>query len=49
MTIGGDTREYRAGDSYNIPAGVEHGGIITAGSKIIDIFEENDRYPIKAR
>ena len=49
LTIGGDTREYRAGDSYNIPSGVEHGGIITAGSKVIDIFEENDRYPVKAR
>ena len=49
LTIAGDTREYRAGDSYNIPSGVEHGGIITAGTKVIDIFEENDRYPIKAR
>lgn len=49
LTIGGDTREYRAGDSYSIPSGVEHGGIIIAGSKVIDIFEENDRYPVKAR
>ncbi|MCK4860988.1 MAG: cupin domain-containing protein [Rhodobacteraceae bacterium] len=48
LTIGGDTREYRAGDTYNIASGVEHGGIITAGTKAIDIFEEADRYPIKA-
>ena len=49
FTIGGETKEYRAGDSYNIPSGVVHGALITAGTKAIDIFEENDRYPIKAR
>lgn len=25
LTIGGDTKVYRAGDSYSIPASVEHG------------------------
>lgn len=49
LTIGSDTREYRAGDTYSIPSGVEHGGTITAGTKVIDIFEESDRYPVKAR
>lgn len=48
LTIGGETRTYRPGDSYTIPAGVEHGGMIKAGTRVIDVFEEADRYPIKA-
>lgn len=48
LTIGGDTRVYRSGDSYSIPAGVEHGAIIKAGARVIDVFEEADRYPIKS-
>ena len=47
FTIGGETRTYRPGDSYSIPAGVEHGAFIKAGSRVIDVFEEADRYPIK--
>ncbi|MGB0496739.1 MAG: cupin domain-containing protein [Rubricella sp.] len=47
LTIGGDTRVYRPGDSYNIPAGVEHGARIRAGARVIDVFEEADRYPLK--
>lgn len=47
LTIGSETRTYRPGDSYSIPAGVEHGGTIKAGSRIIDVFEEPDRYPIR--
>lgn len=47
FTIGGETNIYRAGDSYSIPAGVEHGALIKAGTRVIDVFEEADRYPIK--
>jgi quercetin dioxygenase-like cupin family protein len=47
FTIGGETKTYRTGDSYSIPAGVEHGALITAGTRVIDVFEEADRYPIK--
>ena len=47
FTIGGKTRNYGPGDSYSIPAGVEHGALIKAGTKVIDVFEEADRYPIK--
>lgn len=49
LTIGGNTRVYRPGDSYSIPAGVEHGAQITAGTRVIDVFEEADRYPVKPR
>jgi quercetin dioxygenase-like cupin family protein len=47
LTIGGETRTYSRGDSYNIPAGVVHSGRIPAGAKIIDFFEEPDRYQLK--
>jgi quercetin dioxygenase-like cupin family protein len=47
LTIGAETRTYRAGDTYDIPAGVVHSGVIKAGAKAIDVFEEGDRYPLK--
>lgn len=47
FTIGGETKVYRAGDSYSIPAGVEHGALIKSGTRVIDVFEEADRYAIK--
>jgi len=47
LTIGGETRKYGPGDSYNIPAGVVHSGRLPAGAKIIDFFEEPDRYELK--
>ena len=48
MTIGGVTKTYRPGDSYSIPAGVEHGATVKAGTRAIDVFEEADRYTLKA-
>jgi quercetin dioxygenase-like cupin family protein len=47
FTIGGEAKVYKAGDSYSIPAGVEHGAFIKAGTRVIDVFEEADRYAIK--
>lgn len=49
LTIGGETKTYRPGDSYDIPSGVEHGARITAGTRVIDAFEEADRYPLKPK
>jgi quercetin dioxygenase-like cupin family protein len=48
FTIGDETRTYRPGDSYSIPAGVVHSARIAAGTVAIDVFEEPDRYPISA-
>ena len=48
FTIGEDTRVYRPGDSYSIPAGVLHGARIKAGTRVVDVFQEADRYPLKA-
>lgn len=47
LTIGGETRTYRPGESYTIGRGVEHGGRIPAGTIVIDVFEEPDRYPVR--
>lgn len=47
FNIGGETKVYRAGDSYSIPAGVEHGALIKSGTRVIDVFEEANRYAIK--
>ena len=48
LTIGGDTRIYRPGDSYYMPDGVPHSARIKAGTRVIDAFAEADRYPIKS-
>ena len=48
LTIGGETRVYHPGEAWDIPSGVEHGARIKAGSCAIDVFEEPDRYPLKA-
>jgi quercetin dioxygenase-like cupin family protein len=47
LTIDGATKSYIPGQSYNIPSGVEHSVKVRAGSKVMDIFEEPDRYPLK--
>lgn len=49
LTINGETRVYAPGDSWDIPAGTPHGAKLTAGSLIMDVFEEPDRYPVKAQ
>ena len=48
LTMDGQTRTIRPGDTYSIPAGTEHGVSIKAGTRILDVFEEPDRYPLKA-
>ena len=47
FTIRGETKTYKPGDSYSIPAGVAHGALIKAGTRVIDVFQESDRYVIK--
>ncbi len=47
LTINGVTRVYRPGESYDIPSGAEHSARLTAGTIVIDAFEEADRYPLR--
>jgi quercetin dioxygenase-like cupin family protein len=44
LTIDGETRTYRAGDSFHIPAGVPHGGLVKAGYRAVAFFDEPARY-----
>lgn len=48
LTIGGQTRTHGPGSSYYIPAGVVHSARVPAGAKIIEFFEEPDRYRLKS-
>lgn len=47
LTIGDSTRRYGPGDSYHIPAGVEHGAVFLSRFRAIDIFADSDRYGVK--
>lgn len=47
FTIDGTTKTYGPGDTYDIPAGVVHSAVIPAGVKVVDVFAEADRYPLK--
>ena len=46
LTIGDETKTYTPGMTYDIPAGVVHSGHLKAGAKVIDIFEEPNRYAL---
>lgn len=47
LTIGGETKRYRPGDSYHIPAGVKHGARFLSHFRAIDVFADADRYKPK--
>lgn len=47
FSIGDETRVYKAGDTYAIQRGQLHGGTISAGTRLIDFFEEADRYSVR--
>jgi len=48
ITMDGTTHVFTTGDSYNIPSGTVHAVKVKAGTKAIDVFEEPDRYPVRA-
>lgn len=48
LTIDGKTVTYRPGDDYDIPSGTVHSVKVTAGTRAVDVFEESDRYGLKA-
>ena len=43
----GNSKEYRPGDNFYIPADLPHGATVYAGYKAIIIFNSPDRYKIK--
>ncbi len=44
MTIDGKPRTFRKGDEYFLPAGTPHAAIIKAGARVIDLFDDPNRY-----
>ena len=44
LTIGGETRTYVKGDSYNVPEGVTHSAVIPNGCVAMDYFADPNRY-----
>jgi quercetin dioxygenase-like cupin family protein len=49
LTIGGRTRTYGSGQEYLIPAGVVHAATLKKGVRVIDFFDDPNRYrPRKA-
>ena len=48
LTIEGQTRTIGPGEHYDIPSGAVHSARLAAGSTAMDVFEEPDRYALKA-
>jgi len=44
LTTARGTAVYRKGDTYFIPAGVPHGARIKKGSRLLDLFDQADRF-----
>jgi len=44
LTIGRETRMYRRGDEYFIPAGTPHSARLPRGLRVIDVFDDPDRF-----
>ncbi|MFQ5823921.1 MAG: cupin domain-containing protein [bacterium] len=49
LTMNGDTRTLRKGDSYYIPAGMVHSAKFEQACKILDFFEDANRYKLKEK
>lgn len=47
LTRNGETKTYLPGESYSIRSGEPHAADVAAGSVVMDIFEEPDRYPLR--
>ena len=49
LTIGGEKRTVRKGDSYYIPEGVAHSATFPMRVSVIDIFNQESRYSTKKK
>jgi quercetin dioxygenase-like cupin family protein len=46
LSMAGAAHIFRRGDTYLIPAGVEHGATLTKGTRLVEFFAENDRFDL---
>lgn len=49
LTIAGQTKVYHNGDSYFIPSGTVHSAEFLTKVRVIDFFEDKDRYNMKRK
>ena len=47
LTIADQTKTYRRGDSYFIPANTKHSALVKSGARVIDFFADPHRYRAK--
>ena len=47
LTVGGEMKRYKKGDTYFIPAGVPHSAVFDTRFRAVDVFAEQERYRIK--
>jgi quercetin dioxygenase-like cupin family protein len=47
LTVAGETVVYRRGDTYFVPAGAPHAARVKAGSRLLDLFDQADRYRVR--
>jgi quercetin dioxygenase-like cupin family protein len=47
LTMKGEERTYRQGESFYVPEGIEHSGNVRAGYRAIIFFDQVDRYQAK--
>jgi quercetin dioxygenase-like cupin family protein len=48
LTVEGKKITVQRGDAYHIPAGAVHSAVLSPGFKVVDVFEEPDRYKVKS-
>lgn len=49
LTIGAETKTYKKGDHYFVPAGVKHSANFKKRTQLMDFFEDKQRYlPVKS-
>jgi quercetin dioxygenase-like cupin family protein len=47
LTVDGEPGTYEPGETYEIPSGAEHSARLEAGTSVIDVFQDPDRYSPK--
>ena len=47
LSVDGQANTYGPGETYDIPAGAEHSARLEAGTSVIDVFQDPDRYNAK--
>ncbi len=47
LTVDGEEEVYEPGGTYNVPSNARHSALLEAGTAVIDVFEDPNRYEVK--